>query len=236
MPLTNMIGEVGSGKTLMLTYLCYWSELPVYANYEINIPNFTLLTPEMLVTLNTGSTIGLDEAWAWLEARCSGKEINRYMSYIIFQTRKRLMHVITTDQLLDTIDVRFRLMANYEIECENVDNGFKYRFHKISRYHNYKPRIVFLPYEVAEKYISLYDTYKTIDPIDKNMLFNITQDKEIMLDEIDSYIDKLLKKYSNPNKITKGIVRVHCLEDKLPSAMADLIFNKLKARLLQSTN
>jgi hypothetical protein len=60
MTLINMLGDIGSGKTLGCVCLCCKSNNPVYANFDIRIPNFTLLTPEMLYTLNGGSTVGLD--------------------------------------------------------------------------------------------------------------------------------------------------------------------------------
>jgi hypothetical protein len=243
MVLTNIIGDVGSGKTLILAMILSESEVPVYANFHLyfdrvrNItldfyPEFTLLTPEMLNTLNTGSSVGIDEAYTWLESRVSGsKAMNMYLSYIVFQARKKNMGLYTTSQLIESLDIRYRLMANYELYCENVDEGFKYEFKKISRYHNYHPIVFTIPYEVAESYYQIYDTNELLNPIDDNMLFDISKDKAPMLEEIDSIVDVLLKKNA-ANKYTKGMIEVWCLKQKppIPKKMADRIYNAMKAK------
>src|SRR4030042_4075128 len=131
--LISIEGDVGSGKTLLSTFMAIDDPRPVYANYKINIPNFKPLKPEMLWELNKPTLIILDEAYTWLENRTSGKPINRYMSYILFQSRKRGLDFILTDQIVGTIDPRYRWMINFDIQSEVHEHGFLYQLTKLSR-------------------------------------------------------------------------------------------------------
>lgn len=258
-PLNNFIGDVGSGKTIFLTKLLLdaieKSNRQVHANYHLfknlsdkikvmklieehkPIPsnflmnNFTILEPEMLVSLQS-SEVGIDEAYSWLESRTSGKDMNKFLSYILFQSRKKDLEMYTTDQILETIDVRFRLLANREIICENTGKGFKYTIKKLSRWHNYRPRRLFMPNSLAETYFDRYNTYELINPIDENMIFNITQNKEELLEEIDEIVTKLLKD-APANKYTKGMLEAWCLKNKKPKKMAERIYNQMKLKALK---
>lgn len=259
MPLNNFIGDVGSGKTIYLTKLLLdaieKSNRQVRANYHLfpdlkcknkamkliedhkPVPdnllmnNFIILEPEMLISLNA-SEVGIDEAYSWLESRTSGKDMNKFLSYILFQARKKDLEMYTTDQILETIDVRFRLLANREIICENTGKGFKYTIRRLSRWHNYKPRRLFMPNALAEKYFDRYNTYELISPIDENMIFNITQNKEELLEEIDGIVTELLKN-APANKYTKGMLEAWCLKNKKPKKMAERIYNQMKLRALK---
>lgn len=233
MALVNLIGDVGSGKSLyVVRALSRTTERPL-ANFHINIPNFTLLTPEMLVTLTEGSEVGIDEAYSWLESRTSARKINLFLSYILFQARKRHMTIYTTDQLLDTIDVRFRKMANWVIECESIDNGFLYRIQKQSRYKLYHPIKKILTEANAKKYYKIYDSWELIDPIDENLMLDISSDKSKILESINCTAKNLLDLYP-ANKINLGICKHYCLENKIPVRLHSDIYHAVKTLELKS--
>jgi ABC-type dipeptide/oligopeptide/nickel transport system ATPase component len=193
MTLISIIGDVGSGKTLLATYLAAQDTRDVYANYKINIDRYHDLTPEILITLNYPSLSILDEAYTKIESRMSGRKLNEYMSYVLFQSRKRQMDIIITDQLVSSIDVRYRMLTNYEIFCEAVDDGFKYIIEKKSMYSTFKPSYFFMPFELAEKVYPLYDTFQKIEAVNEDMLFEITEDKTEIIKKIDLEVIKMLK-------------------------------------------
>ena len=229
MTLIQLLGDVGSGKTLLATAFALYEKRPVYANYKIKIPNYHEMRPEILAKLNIPSLAILDEAYAWIESRRSGKPINTFMSYILFQSRKREIDFILTDQLLGTIDVRFRQMTNYEIHCRHiVDIGFQYTFYKLSGFTTYQPTTYIMPYSVAEKIYPLYDSWELINPIDDEMIFNITQDKGEIIKEVDEVVNYLLNQAS-AKEYRKGDIADYCLRHGYPKTHVDLIYNAIKA-------
>jgi hypothetical protein len=227
-------GDVGSGKTLFTTYCASIDTRPIYSNYKIKLDNYNHLKPETLAELSDDCLILIDEAYSWLESRTSGKDINRYLSYILFQSRKRGMDIMLTDQLVGTIDVRFRMLTNYEVYCQNIlDVGFEYTIFKKSMYGNYKPKKMIMPYEIAETIFPLYDSWQLINPIDDNLIFNISEDKASMLKIADSHVKKLLAKCDG-RKIPKGVISDYCLRNNLPKAYIDVIFNAIKSSILSN--
>jgi len=202
MTLTVVLGDVGSGKTLIATILAIRSNKKIYANYTIKDEKFTKIEPIDLATLNEKAIIIIDEAYDWLESRISGRDINRFLSYILFQSRKRGIDFTLTAQLFSTIDVRFRQMANYFILAEEHPDGFAYKLIKNSLKH-YGRVSFLLPFSEAEKYYDKYDTFEIINPIDDNMLEAVASTPIEFNKRIDKIIKELkskftLKKYTLP--------------------------------------
>jgi deoxyadenosine/deoxycytidine kinase len=234
--LVNVDGDVGSGKTLLTTHIANKDTRPVFANYHINIPRFTYLEPEMLFSMknkNEPRIVIIDEAYNWLESRLSGRPINVYSSYILFQSRKRGIDFFLTDQLFETIDLRFRKMVNIEIYCEAVPEGFEYIIQKISRRKVFKPKKLIMPYKYAETIFPLYDSWEFIDPIDKDMMFKVSQNKTSIIEDIDKIVDELLE-IAEAKSYTKGIVEDYCLRNDYPDSYVKMIFNTIKARKIAS--
>jgi hypothetical protein len=232
--LTHIFGDVGSGKTLLASYIASKVDKPIYANYTLKLPEYHDLKPEDLSKLKESTLVIVDEAYTWLESRLSGRNINLYMSYILFQSRKRGLDIILTDQLTGTIDLRFREMTNYEILCENIEHGFEYQISKISRFGNYRIRKLIMPYHTAEKIFPLFDSWQLIDPIDKNMLFNVTEDKGEIIGDVDKAANWLIEQFPI-NRITKGVVSDFCLRENIPKFMVDMIFNSIKVKSINES-
>ena len=233
MVLINVEGDVGSGKTLFaVILLCRNLELKkpktIYVNFEgLTLPH-KLMSPEMLNTI-TNAVIVLDEAWAWLEARGSGSnKLNKYASYALFQARKDNVDFILTDQLIETIDSRFRMMANWQVDCEAIEYGFKYMIRKQSRYREFRPMMLYLPYSKAEKYYPLYQTLKKVDVVDRNIEIDISTDKTKISKDISAHVDILLESY-DLKKVSKGVIQSYVLDNSLPSRYVDLMFGKVCA-------
>ena len=224
-------GDVGSGKTLWATGYALDDWRALYANYRIRRKGWHDLKPEVLITLDEEpSLIIMDEGYTWLESRTSSSHLNRYLSYILFQSRKRQMDIIITAQLSRSIDVRFRLMANFDVYCEATDDGFYYEITKLSARRIYQPLRYLLPFEEAEKIYPKYETYEKI-PIDKNLIEDISTDKSEVIEEVDIVVEKLLK-IAPARKWTKGAVTDYCLRNDIARHRAELIINAIKGQSL----
>lgn len=233
--LISAIGDVGSGKTLYATYSALRDTRTVYSNYEIlNCDRYKHLEPETLYEIKKEkpSLIVIDEAYNWLDSRVSGRAINRYLSYILFQSRKRGMAVILTDQLSGTIDLRFREMTNFEIHCQAINEGFEYIIHKLGRSRRpYTPQKQIMPLSIAEKIYPRYNTWELINPIDDDLLYTISQDRTKIRDKTDEIV-KILLKQAPAKSFTKAAITDYCDRNKHPKSFIDSIYNAIKASQL----
>jgi len=235
MTLINLNGSVGSGKTLFVTASVIQEDKPIYSNYKINHPNYNELFPETLLDAEmSGSNVVIDEAYIWLESRLSGKPINLYLSYILFQSRKRNMDIYLTDQILGSIDLRFRELTDYEIKCKAVPNsknpkGFVYYI--IDRT-GFRPRLSkqFLPIEKAKEYFGFYDTFELINPIDDELVAKISKSNKNIVKQIDEIVVDILGEYPHLKKFPKGIVADYCLNNDIPKSFVDKVYNSLLAK------
>ncbi len=227
--LISVEGDVGSGKTLIETYAAVLDSRPVYSNYRIAIDRYHELKPEMLLRLPYGALICLDEAYAWIESRLSGRASNRYFSYVVFQSRKKGLDIIMTNQLLDTVDVRFRKMVSVDIQCEAVDIGYEYVIQKMARRRVYKPKTWTMPHSIAEKLYPLYDSWEPIESLEDDLMLKVTKDKTDVMAEVDKHSGILTDKYPIKN-ITKGIVADYCLREEVSKSYVELVYNAVRAR------
>ncbi|MEM2498332.1 MAG: hypothetical protein QXR81_08155 [Candidatus Nezhaarchaeales archaeon] len=169
-------GDLGSGKTLFLTYLAVKNPISTYT------VNFTvkgvkrLHEPRDLLRVREGMVL-IDEAYTWLESRLSTSELNRFLTHIFFTSRKRRLDFVVASQLLDAVDVRLRRLSDIVIEAEGAtDDGFMYTLFTRSSYAKFM-----LPMKVAEKLFSLYDTYEL--PEEEDKLANVERLAEEYLKE-----------------------------------------------------
>lgn len=238
MTFINIVGDRGTGKTLLMTYFASKEKRkPIFSNYLLKLENYFELTPEILITIDYPSLVLLDEGWSWIESRTSGNPINRYMGYIIFQSRKRKIDFILTEQIFETIDVRFRLQCDIQIYAENHDKGFLYEVHKLSGYKNYKPKKFLLTFEQAEKIYPLYDTEELKNPREiEELIYKVSSKKEQTNIEINKIVDKIFNDQTLiPSKITKAIIKAICLKNNYPKFYEDLIYGEIKYRVMQQT-
>ena len=177
-----VIGNIGSGKTLLLAIIGKHSKRRIFSNFQLDLPLYNELEIIDLLDLENNIIVFIDEAYTWLESRTSMSTLNRYLSYIIFQSRKRNIDIYTTSQMFSSIDIRLREQSDIIIECRIIDDGFQYTFRDS---YNRKISTFILPYSKAKKYFSIYDTYEIVEPNHKQELeFNLLQ----------QYPNKLLEK------------------------------------------
>jgi len=235
-----MTGSVGSGKTLfatasVLSDILEFPDKPIYANYNIKHANYRELFPETLLDAEmSGSNVVIDEAYIWLESRLSGKPMNMYLSYILFQSRKRNMNLYLTDQILGSIDLRFRELTDYEVKCKAVPNvknpkGFIY---KIIDRTGFKPRsfTMLLSLEKAKPYFEFYDTMELINPIDDELIAKISKSKKNIVKQVDDIVSNVLEEFPGVKKFTKGIIADYCIRNDLPKSFVDMVYNSLLAK------
>lgn len=178
--LISVLGNLGTGKTLFLTYIATKFNRDVYSNYELKLNHYKPLKVIDLLNLPNDIEVFIDEGYTWLESRVSSKALNRYLSYILLQSRKRTINIYITAQLFSTVDLRFREQSNIIIICKRIDDGFSYRL--INRDTNSIKSFI-LPYEKAKLFYKYYDTYEIIEPFEKRKLeFQlIKSDTELLL-------------------------------------------------------
>jgi hypothetical protein len=243
--LTNVVSDVRSGKTLWTTAVAVNEVVyaqrfnlpprPVLANYKIRLPNWKPLRPELLFTITKPTLVLLDEAYAWLESRQSGTPISRYMSYILFQSGKRGIDFYLTDQIEGSIDTRYRQLLNYRVECENlgVNTGFLYHFTKRVKGGFTMPSNKIMPYSWAEKIFPYYDTLEIVNPIDEELLYKVSQNKENTVERITTIVQKMLLKFP-PNAWKIPMIENYCLKEKIPHYMVKMIHGEIKTKIAEN--
>lgn len=226
--IASVNGHLGSGKTLFLTYLANITDkkTPIYSNFHIELPNANFIEISDLESIKEGLLL-LDEAYLWLDSRCSSKEINRYLSYLIFQSRKRGFNVFASAQINESIDLRFRFVTDLNIYAmgEQPDNDFMY---VLLGFGNTKT--VFLPYRIALKLFKIYDTLEYPEA-DTPSVFEPKKLNKI----VDKTVEKIIEEYGIINKITKGMIGDIMLEDNCyDEHLIDLVFNRIKRKELMA--
>lgn len=191
----------------------------VYANYFLDIPNYKPLEVMDFLELKDNIDVIIDEGYTWLESRTSGFFLNRYLSYIVLQSRKRTIDIIVTAQIYSSVDVRFRNQTDVLVKCERVGDDFYYDFMRID---NYSTSKFILPYQEAKKYFNLYDTYQIVEPHTKDAL-------EMKL--LESNPKKLYDKVSGIGELIKtdfknnGLKKKDVTHDRVKSSLMKLGLN-----------
>lgn len=226
-----IVGNRGSGKTLFSTILAKKSKREVYSNYFLNIPNYKPLEVMDFLTLPDNVDVIIDEGYTWLESRTSGYFLNRYLSYIVLQSRKRTIDIIVTAQIYNSVDVRFRNQTDVLVKCERIGDDFYYDFMRMD---TFKTSRFVLPYQLAKEYFNLYDTYQIVEPHTKDALEMklLESDPKRLYKKIES-IGEVLKKDFKKNgvkkkDVTHDKVRASLMRHGLDVSFENLVYVYLK--------
>lgn len=162
--LTSILGNNGSGKTFLLSYLSTFFKKNIYSNFKLEVDNYIPLEINDLIEMDTFTegNIFLDEAYTWIESRTSGNVMNLLSSYLIFQKRKRQLDIFLTAQLFSSVDKRARELSNIIITCfprYNDTDDFNYNYFDLDINVNFD---FIIPYNIAEKYFYIFDTNQII--------------------------------------------------------------------------
>jgi hypothetical protein len=229
--LTLIIGTLGSGKTLFATIIaCHTpSSTNIFANYELRLPNYTPLEPELLMQKDTHGLIIIDEAYVWLESRTSGNKANRYLSYILYQSRKKGFNFILTAQNISSVDRRYREQADIIVLCNNnaKKQRFEYFIYK-KQFLSYLKAIRYLSYANAEKYYKYYDTAQLVmPPAMKKLSYSFILNDN---DKLDKLINKICSELHYIDKITKDNIERELIKLDYPKELAKYVYAQLKQK------
>ena len=127
--LIGIQGGLGTGKTVLLTkYLLtdYYKGYSIYANFKLfNIDYTNLNIEEMLENEQkevklTNATLGIDEITVFADCRLSASKMNRWISYLVLQSRKRSVDLYYTTQNFSMIDKRILSHTHIQIIAQSL--------------------------------------------------------------------------------------------------------------------
>ena len=230
------MGELGTGKTLFLTFMAYLyhsAGAKLYANYILkNIPYTPIEKLSNLSELSESMNfLAIDEGWLSMDSRRSSSFSNLIMSRGILQSRKRKADVGITAQFYSSVDLRVRGLASYVIlpSIHKVDENDKptvlmidiYKKKDMDRVGN-KPAAK-LPIPLHFGGIDIcesYDTHEVVDEFDDGRQEYI---KEVL--EKERYIN-----FDGNKSSLKAFIQVEELKEGNPisSSQASMVANYLK--------
>lgn len=238
MTLTGIYGFVGSGKDVISVIDCANTpkEIPIYTNFDLRLKNADKIEPEEIFDVfSEDSKIPIKkmvttELYGWLENRGSGfSDLNKYISYMIFQSRKRGLNWTANAQLRGTVDLRWRGLENIVIYAHernldmsgNSTDDFHYSIIKNMRVVN-----LTLEYEMAKQFFDIYSTKEVVMPQGFNelsMKIKFKKHPELLNEYINSIADKVMKKYTIPNKELKnGTIKYSVTEDWIRDKLLEM--------------
>jgi len=188
--LVIILGNLGSGKTYIMTLLTYSDNRLILSNYKIIRKNSKKIDVPDLLDLPDDIILLMDEGYSWIESRSSSDSLNKYLSSVLFHTRKSNTDIYITTPMYSTLDKRFRNQANFIIFCKHRNNfetdDFHFLFYDVNNktYGKYT-----LEYSKAKEYFNLYDTNEKVESYKKRGLsFNILKKYP---ERMKDYIDEL---------------------------------------------
>lgn len=165
-----IVGELGAGKTLALSYLAWtnWlkKERKVFANYNFyGFPFCQIKTLPSLDKMKEGFFAG-DELWLWLDSRTTKDERNMIVSSILLKSRKRGITIAYTTQSLHQVEKRIRDVTDFiAYPMMSVDNSWCrleiFRGPKPSIATRINPPLYFM----CEPVYAIYNTYEEVQQV-----------------------------------------------------------------------
>jgi hypothetical protein len=197
MVLIAIVGELGVGKTLALTYLAwnnyYYKKRSICANYNLyGIPFTPVLTLDDLkkmIPMETASVEQLlaqkeiffsaDELWRWIDSRCAvmglssqkTKRIeNKVVTDILAASRKAFVTIAYTTQTYDQVDKRIKNITDFVFYPVIIGDDTLCR---VSVFKGSRPTISSLLPDIrffCEPVFAMYNTYEIVKPLNEGVL------------------------------------------------------------------
>lgn len=231
-------GGLGSGKSLLLTILASTTKKPIVSNFKLHIKYEKFDLYEFMEGNYSDCLILLDEVYQYIDSRNSMKDMNRFFSYVLFQSRKKNLQIYIASQLSSSIDIRYRQLTDLRINCEKTNEGFQYTLFRPSE--PYENRISILPYNQAKPFFKLYDTNEIImDTEQTNKIkYMSNEDKLKILRKVGkeciiNYKKEFMKNNPNKkkiNKITRPYVKIWAMEHNIEKGLVSMLYNFVKAK------
>lgn len=113
----GIIGNLGTGKTLLMTLFGYYLQMHgynVYANYELLFPYIPITDMNILGDMSKDSrnAMLLDEIWISADSRQAMSDRNILLSRVIAQSRKRKCEVFYTAQWVSQVESRIKTLTS----------------------------------------------------------------------------------------------------------------------------
>jgi len=241
----GIIGDIRTGKTLLMVLFTHLfsKKRVVKANLKrLEHPNFEYLSIRDFLHLDefNHADVYIDEIYAWLESRMSFDDVNLALSYFALQSGKRDVNIVWTAQLMMSVDIRYRFLANVIFSC--VHNTDLKRF----EYKRYVKRIIGEPpfQEIKYQFVDMfylyesnakllydkYDTFEVIEPRKKKrMEWALIESDEIAFEEeIQNAKSKIAKLIENGEQVTREKVRIYMNKLNIPLRFESDIYYPLK--------
>jgi hypothetical protein len=234
--LTDIYGDLGSGKTLLMVYFAWKNpDIPVIANFNVKFKNVQKLELENIVNINYEKALILcDELYTIMDSRSSMSNINKYFSYFLFQSRKRGVDILASSQLLSSVDIRFKDLSSMSIiALGKNDKGFTYDC-VIKSIFGYRISRFILPYAIAEKLYDKYDTLEVVLPRDIEDLSVEIQNPKKLNEIIDNLADEIISRkeeFCLGKKITEKKLHDILLQMGKPESLAFYLASRLEQKL-----
>jgi len=151
-------GNLGSGKTVSLTYFALLAHLggrKVYSNYRLyGMPYYPVHSIDQVASMHDGFA-AMDEFWLWADSRVSSSKRNRAVARIIAASRHVGVSFGYTVQLMHMADRRIRQLTDLTVtpKFQSADSCKLDFWHGTSRggmpvYYN--PQAVYPFYDTTE--------------------------------------------------------------------------------------
>ncbi len=226
--LTIVYGNMGFGKTLFTTAIAKLINSKVVSNYCLKFPFTVFELNDFIDGKYENCMVLLDEAYNYLEARLSGSNLkNKFMSYMLFQSRKKGLEIILTSQLMSTLDLRYRNLADTFVYCKGVSlKGFEYII--FNRQLNRTAQI-YLPLEMAKTIFPLYDTNEVIEPEKSQNDISSFMSNEKRNETVERIALEIMKEYNN-KKISTYLVKDYMFKHDFASTLNSLVYSRIKSK------
>lgn len=117
MPITMMLGALGCGKTLTLTYRglkAYGEDEPIYSNYPVDFEHVPIDKPADLIDLPDDCRVLIDEAQIWFPSLMSPKHpAYEAIGALFLRARRRGWNIDMTTQRFMNVNARVRFICDY---------------------------------------------------------------------------------------------------------------------------
>lgn len=213
MTVYGIVGDIGCGKTLFMTYLgynCYLDHYTNYANYVLKFPYINIDSLKDISELCSGrNLITLDEGWITADSRKAGSYRNILLSKQVLQSRKQRADVLYTTQYANQIDIRIRQITK-EFIIPEIMYWTEDDIPAIIKADYYESIGGF---KFKEKGSRIFDVFNTHLLYDTNQRIESTESGE--------YID-LLTKYKDFVGSKADLTALINIDDQLPRSQAAL--------------
>ena len=178
-------GIGGTGKTVMATLwalLTHDSYEKVYANYNIDVPNFVKLPQKLskavILNLTPNSLLVLTEAYLYFDCRESIKKKNREITHALFQARKMGIDIIYDIPSFNYTELRIKAWTKLIIHArghiKRNDDIFEYD------YARYVPSLdddIIFKRGIKYNMSSIFKYFDSFEITDKQPLLNQWENK-----------------------------------------------------------